>query len=87
MLVAGFVDPINSHRKQFVMLGHVICVDESMYQWYGLGGHWINMGLPMYVAIDRKPEDGCEIQSACCALSGIILQLKLVKSEAAEHAE
>ena len=38
------------------------------------------MGLPMYVAIlDRKPEDGLEIQNAACAHSGIMYQLKIVK--------
>ena len=44
------------------------------------------MGLPMYVAMDRKPEHGCEIQNCCDAMSGIMLRLKLVKSQAAEQA-
>jgi hypothetical protein len=35
----------------------VMCVGESTSKWYGTGGHWINEGLPMYVAIDRKPEN------------------------------
>ena len=34
----------------------------------------------MYVAMDRKPEDGLEIQNACCAHSGIMYQIKLVKT-------
>ena len=59
-----------------------IVVDESISRWYGLGGHWINMGLPQYVAMDRKPEDGAEIQNSACGISGIMLQLKLVKSAA-----
>ena len=51
------------------------------------GGHWINLGLPMYIAIDRKPENGCEIQNACCGRSGIMMRLKLVKTaeEEATH--
>jgi Transposase IS4 len=42
----------------------------------------------MYVAIDRKPENCCEIQNAGCAKSGIILRLWLVKTaeEEAFHA-
>ena len=32
-----------------------------------------------YVAIDRKPENGCEIQNAACGRSGVMLRLKLVK--------
>ena len=42
------------------------------------------MGLPMYVSIDRKPENGCEIQNVACARSGVMLHLKVVKS--ANHA-
>lgn len=52
-----------------------ICIDESMSRWYGKGGDWINEGLPHYVAIDRKPENGCEIQTACCGTSGIMMSL------------
>ena len=38
----------------------------------------------MYVAIDRKPENGCEIQNACDGQSGIMMRLKIVKTAAAE---
>ena len=37
------------------------------------------MGLPQYVAIDKKPENGCEIQNSACSRSGVMLRLKLVK--------
>jgi hypothetical protein len=37
-------------------------------------GSWINHGLPMCVAIDWKPENGCEIQNAPCGCSGVMLQ-------------
>jgi len=87
MLVGDFVDRINNHRKNFYSPSSVICVDESISRWYGIGGHWINKGLPMYVAIDRKPEDGCEIQNACDGVSGIMMQLKLVKTQAHQTAE
>ena len=50
-----------------------------MSRWYGQGGHWINLGLPQYVAIDRKPENGCKIQNSACGQSGVMLRLKLVK--------
>ena len=55
-------------------------VDYSMSIWYGIEGHWINTGLPQYIAIDRNPENGCEIQNATDGVSGIIMQLKLVKT-------
>lgn len=43
----------------------------------------------MYVAIDRKPENGCEIQNACCGRSTVMLRLKIVKTaeEEATHLE
>jgi len=40
----------------------------------------------MYVAIDRKPEKGCEIQNAACGRSGILLRIHLVTTAADEHA-
>ena len=84
MLVQDFVDNFNQHRETFYEASHLICADESMSRWYGLGGNWINMGLPHYVAMDRKPEDGCEIQNCCDGISGIMMRLKLVKSAVAE---
>ena len=80
MLVQNFVDLFNDHRKNFYSPSSLICVDESMSRWYGLGGNWINMGLPHYLSIDRKPEDGCEIQNAADGMSGIMMRLKLVKA-------
>ena len=78
-LVDDFVANFNEHRANFFVPSETICVDESMSRWYGQGGHWINHGLPQYVAIDRKPENGCEIQNAACGRSGVMLRLKLVK--------
>ena len=57
-----------------------------MSWWYRQGGHWINHGLPMYVAIDRKPENGCEIQNAACGRSGVMIRLKIVKTAEEENA-
>ena len=83
MLVQDFVD---DHRKNHCTPSSLICVDESMSRWYGMGGHWINAGLPCYIAFDRKPEDGCEIQNACCGKTGIMMQLRLVRTQAGERA-
>lgn len=86
-LVDDFVKEFNDHRASTFSPSERICVDESISRWYGKGGHWINHGLPMYVAIDRKPENGCEIQCASCGKSGIMIRLKLVKTaeEEARH--
>jgi Transposase IS4 len=86
LLVEDFVKNFNEHRAHFFSPSWQVCVDESISRWYGLGGHWINIGLPMYVAMDRKPEDGLEIQNACCAHSGIMYQIKLVKTAEANAA-
>jgi hypothetical protein len=39
-----------------------------------------HIGIPQYVAIDQKPENGCEIQSAADGVSGGMMQLKLVET-------
>ncbi len=72
-LVDDLVANFNDHRANFFSLSDPICVDESLSCWYGQGGHWINHGLPQNVAIDRKPENGCEIQNAACGCSGVML--------------
>ena len=79
MLIDDFVKHFNTYRADYFNPSDLICVDESMSRWYGQGGHWINHGLPQYVAIDRKPENGCEIQNSACGRSGVMLRLKLVK--------
>jgi hypothetical protein len=84
LLVSDFVKAFNDQREQNFIPSHLICVDESISRWYGMGGHWINEGLPCYVAIDRKPENGCEIQNSACGVSGVMLQLKIVKHEESE---
>lgn len=86
LLVDGFVEKFNDYRKDYFIPSHTICVDESISRWYGQGGFWINIGLPMYMAIDRKPENGCEIQNAACGKSGVMLRLKLVKTAEEEGA-
>ena len=73
MLIDDFVTNFNDHRKNFFNPSKLICVDENMSRWYGHGGHWINHGLPQYIAIDRMPENGCEIQNAACGVSGVML--------------
>ena len=34
----------------------------------------------MYISIDRKPENGFEIQNSACGKSGVMLRLLIVKS-------
>ena len=40
----------------------------------------------MYAAIDRKQENGCEIQNAACGHSGVMIRLKIVKTAEEENA-
>ena len=84
-LVEDFISNFNRHRERNFHPSTTICVDESFSRWYGLGGDWINKGLPCYIALDRKPEAGCEIQSACCGDSGIMCRLKIRKTAHAKH--
>ena len=39
----------------------------------------------MYIAIDQKPENGCEIRNSACSESGVMLRLLLVNSEEDSH--
>lgn len=77
-LVSDFVDAFNDHRAANFKPSDLICVDESISRWYGQGGSWIDHGLPMYVVIDRKPENGCEIQTSACGRSSIMMRPHLV---------
>jgi len=85
-LLNDLISSINNHRAALVSPGDTICVDESMVKWYGLGEAWIAIGPPMYIYIDRKPENGCEIQNAACGRSGIMLRLHLVTTAADQPA-
>ena len=78
------MDNYNERCKTYFNPSWHLCVDETIGRWYGLGGNWNNEGLPHYVSIKRKPEDGFEIQDCCDAMSGIMLRLRLVKSASAE---
>lgn len=77
-LINDYVASINTHRPAHVSPSELICVDESMSKWYGRGGRWILRGLPMYVAIDRLQERGCEIQNGARGRSGIMLRVHVV---------
>ena len=79
MLVDDFIQSFNDHRARNFKPSWRVCIDESIVRWYGIGGDWINAGLPHYVAIDRKPENGCEIKNAACGESGIMMTLLIVK--------
>ena len=43
------------------------------------------MVLPNYVAIDQKPDNGCEIQDTCDGRSKVMICLRLVKGEPIDH--
>ena len=87
LLVDDLVAHINRYRQRTFFPSERICVDESISRWYGIGGDWINEGLPHYIAIDRKPENGCEIQNAACGESGVMMSLSIVKSNRVEESD
>jgi hypothetical protein len=46
----------------------------------------VDAGLPIYLALERKPDNGGEIQNLADVASGIMLHLKVVKSANEEKA-
>ena len=71
MLVDDHISNFNKNRASNYHSSDYICVDEYMYRLYGIGGHCINAGLTQYIAIDRNPENGCDIHNAADGFSGI----------------
>ncbi len=62
----------------------VISVDKPISRCTGMAS--IGLILPHYVAIDRKPQNGCEMQDSACGRSGIMLPLELVTTAEDEKA-
>jgi len=80
MLTNNFVANINKYcQRTFVPSGH-LKADKTVIRWYGKGGAFVDAGLPMYFALESKPDNGGEIQNLADVTSGIMLHLKVVKS-------
>jgi hypothetical protein len=86
-LVDDFITEFNKHWCACFHLAEMITIDKSMIQWYGIGRHWINAGLPNCVAINRKPENSCKIQNGCCRRMGIMMARHLVRGPVEEALE
>ena len=61
IILNDFINDYNGNRASNYYPSNQICVDESISRCYGLGWHWINDGLPNYVAMERKHDNRCEI--------------------------
>lgn len=48
-----------------------------MSRWLGLGGYWIDVGLPHFTALDRKPENSLKIKTVRCVRNGVMLNIDL----------
>lgn len=46
---------------------------------FGLSGTWINIGLPVFAAMNRKPKDECATQNFYDQESNMMLRLKTTK--------
>ena len=80
LLVDDFITNFNAHRASTFYPGIELEADKSMVPWYGHGGNHISIGLPHYLAMDRKPGNSGEIQTLADVSSGILIYLKVVKS-------
>ena len=71
----------NYQRYQLSTPSILLCIDKSISRWYGVGGSWINIRLPSYIAIDQKAKNGCEIQNVVCGKSGVMIRLSVINNE------
>ena len=86
-MIDDFVKNFNDHCASNYYPSNKICIGKSIMRWYDFGGYWINIGLPLYVALEHKPENGCKmIQDSCNGRSSIITRLKIVKKPEVEAA-
>ena len=86
MLINNFVGNINKYRQRTFVPGGHLEADETVIRWYGKGGAFVDAGLPMYLALECKPDNIGEIQNLADVASGIMLHLKVVKSANEEKA-
>jgi hypothetical protein len=86
MLINDFVANYNDYRQRTFVPGGHLEADETVVRWYGKAGAFVDAGLPMYLALERKPDNGGEIQNLADVASGIMLHLKVVKSANEEKA-
>ena len=63
MLVDNFVDNINDYCARTFVPGSHLEADESMIRWYGVGGSYVDTGIPHYAAIECKPDNGSKIKN------------------------
>ena len=77
MLVDNHVSNFHDHQARTFVPSDFTCV--SMSKWYGEGGHWINIGLPNYIVMGKKPANGSEIQNSEDGWAWMMLRLKLEK--------
>jgi hypothetical protein len=61
MLIEDFVANYNKYRQRTFVPGGHLEADETVVRWYGKGGAFVDAGLPMNLALERKPDNGGEI--------------------------
>jgi hypothetical protein len=86
MLVDSFVANINKYRSRLFYPSKHLKADETITRWYGVGGVFVDAGLPMYLVLERKLDNGSKIQNLADIASRIMLRLKVVKSTNEEKA-
>jgi len=80
-----FVNKQNENRARLIIIGKLLCIDETMWKWSGLG-------LPHQSFVPRKPEPlGVESKTVTDVDTGILLYIELqegkYRMEAMEYTE
>ena len=86
-LVDDFVKNFNEHRAQIFFHQMRFALTSPCPGGMGKAAIGSTMACQcMLLTIDRKPENGCEIQNTACGRSGVMIQLKVVKTAEEENA-
>ena len=76
----------NENRRDIVIPGTHMVVDESMSAWKGQEGKYSATGIPHATKIQRKPEGiGAEIKCLCDGDSNIMLALDIMEGKQAQR--
>ena len=86
--IRGFLNAHNARRKEIIVPGKDIVIDECMSMWEGLDFRHSIRGMPHITCIPRKPRPrGMEIKALYDVESGVSLRLEISEGKSSNKAK